>query len=132
VSAHVVFGAAVQVRKPLESGTFLVERGLSMRERSGLWLWPLLATTRLRDGVREHWKRILVGAFVGWLLAVVGGAVALALLEIHHVISHATSDDLGIIIVLYGVGIGALNAYTFRPRATVPVEGSTTTRLPGQ
>lgn len=87
-----------------------------MRERSGLWLWPLLASARMRDGVRQHWKRILVGAFLGWLLAVVGGAIGLAALELHHVITRTTSDDLGIILVLYGVGIGALNAYAFRPR----------------
>ena len=87
-----------------------------MRERSGLWLWPLLASTRLRDGVRQHWKRILVGAVVGWLFAVVGGAIALASLELHHVISRSTSDDLGVVLVLYGVGLGALNASTFRPR----------------
>jgi len=49
-----------------------------------------------------------VGASLGWLLSVVGGAIALAALEIHDVISSATSDGLGIIIVLYGVGIGAL------------------------
>ena len=103
-----------------------------MRERSGLWLWPLMASARLREGFRQHWKRILVGAFIGWLLAVVGGAIGLAALELHHVISQGTSDGLGIIIVLYGVGIGALNAYAFRPRATVPAEVSTTTPLPRQ
>jgi hypothetical protein len=106
--------------------------GALMKGRSGLWLWPLMAWARLRAGVREHWKRILVGAFVGWLFAVVGGAIALVSLELHHVISQPTSDGLGIIIVLYGVGIGALNAYTFRPRATAPAEVSTATRLPRQ
>ena len=103
-----------------------------MRERSGWWLWPLMASERLRDGARAHWKRILVGASLGWLLSVVVGAIALAALERHDVISSATSDGLGIIIVLYGVGIGALNAYTFRPRATVAAEASITTRLPSQ
>jgi len=99
-----------------------------MRERGGLWLWPLLASARLREGARQHWKRILVGAFVGWLCAVIGGAVALAGLEVHHVISRSTSDELGIVLVLYGVGLGALNAYTFRPRATALAEESTATR----
>jgi hypothetical protein len=69
----------------------------------------------MRLGVRRHWKRILVGAFVGWVFAVVGGAFALASLEFHHVITRTTSDDLGVILVLYGVGIGALMAYTLRP-----------------
>lgn len=86
-----------------------------MGERSGLPLWPLLAWGRLVGGVREHWRRILVGAF-GWLVAVVAGAIALAALEAHDLISRTTSDDLGVVVVLYGVGIGALNAYAFRPR----------------
>ena len=103
-----------------------------MRERSGLWLWPLMASGRVREALRQHWKRILVGAFVGWLFAVVGGAIALASLEVHNVISRATSDELGVVFVLYGVGLGALNAYTFRPRATGAAEAPTTTRHPRQ
>jgi len=99
-----------------------------MRERGGLWLWPLLASARLREAVSQHWKRILVGAFVGWLCAVIGGAVALAGLELHNVISRTTSDDLGVVLVLYGVGLGALNAYAFRPRATALAADSTATR----
>ena len=67
--------------------------------------------------MRQPWKRVLVGAFVGWLFAVIGGAFALASLEFHGLVSSTTSDELGIVIVLYGVGIGALNAYTFRPAA---------------
>ncbi len=88
-----------------------------MKDRNALWLWPLLASHRLRSAAREHWKRVLVGAFVGWFFAVVGGAFALASLEFHGVVSTTTSDELGIVIVLYGMGIGALNAYTFRPAA---------------
>jgi hypothetical protein len=84
-------------------------------EKSALWLWPLLAMERLQTAVRQYWKRILVGALVGWLFAVVGGAFALALLEVHHLITPATSDDLGIVLVLYGLGLGALNAYALRP-----------------
>jgi len=58
-----------------------------------------------------------VGASCGRLIAVVTGAFALAALEAEGLVSRATSDELGIVIVLYGVGIGALNAYTFRPRS---------------
>ena len=86
-----------------------------MDEKGALWLWPLLAMVRLRAAVRQHWKRILVGAVVGWVFAVIGGAFALASLEFHHLISRATSDELGIVLVLYGVGLGALNAYALRP-----------------
>ena len=45
----------------------------------------------------------------------IGGAFALASLEFHHLISHSTSDELGVILVLYGVGFGALLAYVVRP-----------------
>jgi hypothetical protein len=48
---------------------------------------------------------------------VVGGAIALASLEVNEVITRSTADDLGIVLVLYGVGVGALNAYVLRPVA---------------
>ena len=80
-------------------------------------MWSLLASQRLGSAVRQHWKRVLAGAFVGWIFAVIGGAFALASLEFHGLVSSTTSDELGIVFVLYGVGIGALNAYTFRPAA---------------
>jgi hypothetical protein len=89
-----------------------------MREQETVWLWPYLAVVRLRSAVRQHWKRILVGAAIGWAFAVVGGAVALAALEVRGVVSRDTSDEIGIVIVLYCVGLGALNAYTFRPKAS--------------
>jgi drug/metabolite transporter superfamily protein YnfA len=91
------------------------KRGHWVDDRNPLWLRALGASIRLRSAVREHWKRILVGAAIGWVFAVVGGAFALASLEFHHVISPSTSDEVGIVIVLYGVGIGALNAYALRP-----------------
>lgn len=84
-----------------------------------LSLWVFVALGRLRDALRKSWRRILAGAFMGWLFAVVGGAFALASLEFHGVVSRTTSDDLGIIIVLYGVGAGALLAYAIRPAARV-------------
>ena len=80
-------------------------------------LWLFVELGRLGEAVRTSWRRILAGAFFGWLLAVVGGAFALASLEFHGIVSRTTSDDLGIIIVLYGVGMGALFAYAIRPAA---------------
>lgn len=81
----------------------------------GLGLY--IALGRMRGAVAAGWRRMLAGAFLGWLLAVVGGAFALALLELHGLVSRSTADDLGIIIVLYGIGAGALFAYAIRPAA---------------
>jgi hypothetical protein len=78
-------------------------------------VWARIELSRLTEAIRGQWKRILVGALVGWVFAVVGGAFALASLEVHGVVSRTTSDELGIVIVLYGTGIGALNAYALRP-----------------
>lgn len=80
-------------------------------------LWLYVAAGRLRGAVRASWRRILVGALVGWMLAVVGGAITLALLELHGLVSRTTADELGIILVLYGVGAGGLFAYAIRPVA---------------
>jgi hypothetical protein len=85
-----------------------------VRSWSSIWLWPLDATERLRKAVRTYWRRILLGAFVGWVFAVVGGAFGLASLEFWGFVSRQTSDDLGIATVLAGVGLGALIAYAGR------------------
>ncbi len=85
-----------------------------MRNRSMLWLWPLTTAQRLRGAIRQYWKRILVGAFVGWVFAVVGGAFGLASLEFWGLVSQQTSDSLGIATVFAGIGLGALVAYTGR------------------
>lgn len=71
-------------------------------------VWSLAASARLVEAVRRHWRRILVGAFVGWVLAVVGGATTLAALETLGLVSRATSDSLAIATVLAGIGLGAL------------------------
>jgi hypothetical protein len=82
---------------------------------SSIWLWPLDATERLRKAVREYWRRILLGAFVGWVFATVGGAFGLASLEFWGLVSERTSDELGIVTVLTGVALGGLIAYAGRP-----------------
>ena len=81
-------------------------------------LWLYVAAGRLREAMRTSWRRILAGAFLGWVFAVVGGAFGLASLEFHGVVSQTTSDELGIVLVLYGVGVGALFAYAIRPVAS--------------
>lgn len=85
-----------------------------MRSWSSIWLWPLDTAERLRKAVRRYWRRILVGAFVGWIFATVGGAFGLASLEFWGLVSQQRSDDLGIAMVLAGVGLGALIAYAGR------------------
>ena len=61
-----------------------------MGDRNALWVWALLASDRLRSAVRQHWKRVLAGAFVGWAFAVIGGAFALESLEFHGLVSRTT------------------------------------------
>jgi hypothetical protein len=85
-----------------------------MRNWSTIWLWPLSTADRLRGAIRQYWRRILVGAFVGWLFATIGGAFGLASLEFWGFVSERTSDDIGIATVLAGVGLGALFAYASR------------------
>lgn len=80
-------------------------------------LWVYIAVGRMLGAVRAGWKRILVGALAGAVFAVFGGAVALAWLEIHGLVTRTTADELGIILVLYGIGAGALFAYAIRPVA---------------
>lgn len=94
---------------PTRIGTAPVSR------RSRVFLWPFLESRRLSDAFGRHWKRILLGAFAGWIVASVAGAVTLAALEVAGLISRETSDALGIVIVLGGVGLGALIAYAMRP-----------------
>ena len=78
-------------------------------------LWPFLAINRLGEALCRHWKRVLLGACTGWVVAVVVGAVALAVLEALGLVSRQTSDALGIATVLGGVGLGALIAYALKP-----------------
>jgi hypothetical protein len=89
-----------------------------MRNRSMLWLWPLTAAERFKSAVRQYWRRILVGAFVGWVFAVVGGAFGLASLEFWGLVSQQTSDSLGIAAVFTGIWLGALVAYADRTPVT--------------
>jgi hypothetical protein len=82
-----------------------------VRSWSTIWLWPLGAAERLRNAIRTYWRRILLGAFVGWVFATIGGAFGLATLEFWGLVSEQTSDGLGIATVFAGVGLGALIAY---------------------
>jgi hypothetical protein len=85
-----------------------------VRNWSTIWLWPIVTLARLRGAVRQYWRRILVGAFVGWVFAVIGGAFALETVEFWGFVSHETSNSLGVAMVLAGIGLGALIAYAGR------------------
>jgi putative effector of murein hydrolase len=86
-----------------------------LRSRDRAFLWPFFEARLFWEALGRYWKRILVGALVGWLVAVVGGAVILATLEYEGVMSRSTADGLGIAIVLGGAALGALIAYALRP-----------------
>jgi hypothetical protein len=67
---------------------------------------------RLRGAIHRHWRRILGGAFVGWLASSVVGAVALAYFADE--ITYATSNLLGAAIVWSGVAAGGVVGYATR------------------
>ena len=86
-----------------------------LRSRDRAFLWPFLETRSFWAALSRYWRRILVGALVGWVVAVVGGALILAALEYQGVVSRSTSDWLGVATVLGGTALGALIAYALRP-----------------
>lgn len=84
------------------------------------WLTRVhVAVLRLRGAVRTHWKRIVVGAVCGWLIATVLGAIALVGFEAANLILAEDSNLLGAALVWMGMGVGAMVAYVARPS---PVE----------
>lgn len=90
-------------------------RDSEVTSRDRVFLWPFFETRLFFEAVARSWRRILFGAFVGWAVASVAGAVLLVVLERLDVITWATSDMLAVVIVLTGTGIGAMVAYARRP-----------------
>lgn len=72
----------------------------------------------LRRAFREHWRRLLVGAFVGWAVASLVGALLLAVFSTW--LTLALSNMLGAVFVWAGIGVGALTAYALRGRDARP------------
>jgi len=66
----------------------------------------------VREACRRYWRRLLVGAFVGWALASVAGAIGVVLLEPHT--SLASSQVAAVCFVWVGVLAGAVTAYARR------------------
>ncbi len=67
---------------------------------------------RARSTLREHWRRLLVGAFVGWALASVLGAAAIVGVELE--LGRGVSDTVAIVLVYGGIAAGMLVAYALR------------------
>ena len=86
-----------------------------------VWLTRLhVAALRLGDAVRRYWKRIAVGAFCGWLVTSVLGAIALVAFESADLITAEDSTLLGAALVWMGMGVGACVAYVAKPN---PADG---------
>ena len=71
----------------------------------GLFIKAWLALDRLQSAARRAWRRILVGAFLGWLLGGSVGAVALAIADTHGWLSYPNSN-----LALAAIGWGCLAA----------------------
>jgi hypothetical protein len=78
-----------------------------------LWVVLLQVVTALREA-GTYWRRVLVGAFLGWLIASIVGAVVLALAW--EQISLETSNVLGALIVWSGLALGGVVGYATRRR----------------
>ncbi|HXF98554.1 MAG TPA: hypothetical protein VNJ46_08080 [Gaiellaceae bacterium] len=76
-----------------------------------------LAALRVSGALRRYWKRLLVGAFAGWLVSTVLGAFLVVWLEASGLVSAQTTPVLAAAFVWSGIGLGALLAYAVRPRA---------------
>jgi hypothetical protein len=83
------------------------------------------AVLRVRGAVAGYWKRIAVGAFLGWLVSTVVGAFALVAFESADLISMQDSPLLGAAVVWMGTGVGACVAYVARPQ---PLESEAPSR----
>ena len=71
---------------------------------------------RLREAIARHWRRILVGAFSGWLGSTVVGALVLVWLESRGlVVSDESAALYAAAVVWGGTVVGALAAYSSRP-----------------
>jgi hypothetical protein len=62
--------------------------------------------------VRDNWRRILAGAFIGWFLASLLGAIGLAYFASDMTL--ATSNLIGAAIVWGGVALGGVVGYATR------------------
>lgn len=70
---------------------------------------------RFGAAVRRYWRRLLAGAFCGWVGSSVLGAFAVVWLESEGIVrSEETALLVGAAIVWSGVGLGALVAYAMR------------------
>lgn len=66
----------------------------------------------LREELRRYWRRLLVGALAGWVVATVLGSVVLVALELET--GYAAGVVSASVLVWVGIGAGALVAYSIR------------------
>lgn len=75
-----------------------------------------VSALRLGTALRQYWRRVVVGAFFGWLASSIGGAFVLAWLESRGVITTPEASVLlGAALVWSATGLGAILAYAARP-----------------
>lgn len=65
-----------------------------------------------RDTARRHWRRLLLGATIGWALASLAGAVLVVVLEPYEPAVASTAAAL--VFVYAGILAGAVSAYAVR------------------
>jgi hypothetical protein len=79
---------------------------------TGLLIAGVVWIASARAHARRHWRRLLLGAFVGWALASVVGACALVAIELET--GHEVPAAGPIAFVYAGIAAGAVTAYKAR------------------
>ena len=82
---------------------------------SSFYAWVHVESARLGGAFRQYWRRIIAGAFCGWVASSLLGAFGIVWLEQQGVVaSEGTVGIVGAAIVWSGMGLGAIVAYAMR------------------
>ena len=84
-----------------------------------LFVYMLITKNRFFRSLSKHWKRILVGCAIGWVVAMISGAFLLFGLEKYTGLSLTTLNLLGFAYAWFIIALGGVVSYSLRKKQTV-------------